>query len=157
MVERGERPLARSKRCARWNRSWIHALRRAACCFLLAGPGFFRPCCPVGGSQDTPASPWMPSSGSQRTSCRQQGELFLHLGGGGYDLMPSLMPSLTLLLSLLVTGTLTKFTLVLYGTSVDPPNTSNEFESSGCKTLATGQACVGKCWLLRNRFGGDSL
>ncbi|KAL8197325.1 UNVERIFIED_CONTAM: hypothetical protein K2H54_020394 [Gekko kuhli] len=36
-------------------------------------------------------------------------------------------------------GTLTKFTLVLYGTATDLPN---QFESSGCKTLATGQACV---------------
>ncbi|XP_053128395.1 furin [Hemicordylus capensis] len=39
-------------------------------------------------------------------------------------------------------GTLTKFTLVLYGTASDPPSLSNQFESSGCKTLATGQACV---------------
>ncbi|XP_077174312.1 furin [Paroedura picta] len=39
-------------------------------------------------------------------------------------------------------GTLTKFTLVLYGTAMDPPSLPNQFESSGCKTLATGQACV---------------
>nr|XP_060611444.1 furin [Anolis sagrei ordinatus]XP_060611445.1 furin [Anolis sagrei ordinatus]XP_060611446.1 furin [Anolis sagrei ordinatus] len=39
-------------------------------------------------------------------------------------------------------GTLTKFTLVLYGTATEPPGLSNQFESSGCKTLATGQACV---------------
>ncbi|XP_062998847.1 furin [Elgaria multicarinata webbii] len=39
-------------------------------------------------------------------------------------------------------GTLTKFTLVLYGTATDPPSFSNQFESSGCKTLATSQACI---------------
>ncbi|XP_054858288.1 furin [Eublepharis macularius] len=39
-------------------------------------------------------------------------------------------------------GTLTKFTLVLYGTATEPPSISNQFESSGCKTLATSQACV---------------
>ncbi|KAH0620147.1 hypothetical protein JD844_014780 [Phrynosoma platyrhinos] len=39
-------------------------------------------------------------------------------------------------------GTLTKFTLVLYGTAMDPPGLSNQFESSGCKTLATSQTCV---------------
>lgn len=39
-------------------------------------------------------------------------------------------------------GTLTKFTLVLYGTASEglptPP------ESSGCKTLTSSQACVGQ-------------
>ncbi|XP_061450800.1 furin [Rhineura floridana] len=39
-------------------------------------------------------------------------------------------------------GTLTKFTLVLYGTALDPPSLPNQLESSGCKTLAAGQACV---------------
>ncbi|XP_033022307.1 furin [Lacerta agilis] len=39
-------------------------------------------------------------------------------------------------------GTLTKFTLVLYGTATDPPSLSNQFESSGCKTLTSSQACV---------------
>ncbi|XP_070619644.1 furin isoform X2 [Erythrolamprus reginae] len=39
-------------------------------------------------------------------------------------------------------GTLTKFVLVLYGTGPDPPDLSNQFESSGCKTLVTNQACV---------------
>uniref|UniRef100_A0A8C6YDG2 Tyrosine-protein kinase n=1 Tax=Naja naja TaxID=35670 RepID=A0A8C6YDG2_NAJNA len=41
-------------------------------------------------------------------------------------------------------GTLTKFVLVLYGTGPDLPDLSNQFESSGCKTLVTNQACVGK-------------
>ncbi|KAF7239569.1 Furin [Varanus komodoensis] len=39
-------------------------------------------------------------------------------------------------------GTLTKFVLVLYGTASDPPSFSNQLESTGCKTLATSQACV---------------
>uniref|UniRef100_A0A8D0E246 furin n=1 Tax=Salvator merianae TaxID=96440 RepID=A0A8D0E246_SALMN len=39
-------------------------------------------------------------------------------------------------------GTLTKFTLVLYGTGADLSSLSNQFESSGCKTVATSQACV---------------
>ncbi|XP_072838370.1 furin [Pogona vitticeps] len=39
-------------------------------------------------------------------------------------------------------GTLTKFTLVLYGTAPEPPSLSNQFEGSGCKILATSQACV---------------
>uniref|UniRef100_A0A8D0GT42 furin n=1 Tax=Sphenodon punctatus TaxID=8508 RepID=A0A8D0GT42_SPHPU len=39
-------------------------------------------------------------------------------------------------------GTLTKFTLVLYGTGTELPSLSNQLESSGCKTLAAGQACV---------------
>ncbi|NXJ95285.1 FURIN protein, partial [Corythaixoides concolor] len=42
-------------------------------------------------------------------------------------------------------GTLTKFTLVLYGTATDSPGLSNELESSGCKTLAPSQTCVGEC------------
>uniref|UniRef100_A0A452TV09 Furin n=1 Tax=Ursus maritimus TaxID=29073 RepID=A0A452TV09_URSMA len=37
-------------------------------------------------------------------------------------------------------GTLTKFTLVLYGTAPEGPHTPPE--SSGCKTLTTSQACV---------------
>ncbi|NXJ02119.1 FURIN protein, partial [Psophia crepitans] len=39
-------------------------------------------------------------------------------------------------------GTLTKFTLVLYGTATDSPNLSNQLESSGCKTLTPSQTCV---------------
>ncbi|KAM8804656.1 furin [Eudromia elegans] len=39
-------------------------------------------------------------------------------------------------------GTLTKFTLVLYGTATEPPSLSNQLESSGCKTLTPSQACV---------------
>ncbi|NWU88560.1 FURIN protein, partial [Upupa epops] len=39
-------------------------------------------------------------------------------------------------------GTLTKFTLVLYGTATDTPSLSNELESSGCKTLTPSQTCV---------------
>ncbi|NXY50616.1 FURIN protein, partial [Ceuthmochares aereus] len=41
-------------------------------------------------------------------------------------------------------GTLTKFTLVLYGTATDSPSLSNQLESSGCKTLTPSQACVGE-------------
>ncbi|NXX13839.1 FURIN protein, partial [Podargus strigoides] len=41
-------------------------------------------------------------------------------------------------------GTLTKFTLVLYGTATDSPSLSNQLESSGCKTLTPSQTCVGK-------------
>lgn len=41
-----------------------------------------------------------------------------------------------------VPGTLTKFTLVLYGTATDPPGLSNQLESSGCKTLTPSQTCV---------------
>ena len=39
-------------------------------------------------------------------------------------------------------GTLTKFTLVLYGTA--PEGLSTPPESSGCKTLTSSQACVGQ-------------
>ncbi|XP_025068263.1 furin isoform X2 [Alligator sinensis] len=39
-------------------------------------------------------------------------------------------------------GTLTKFTLVLYGTASESTDISNRIESSGCKTLASSQACV---------------
>ncbi|NXN45018.1 FURIN protein, partial [Rhinoptilus africanus] len=39
-------------------------------------------------------------------------------------------------------GTLTKFTLVLYGTATDSPGLSNQLESSGCKTLTPSQTCV---------------
>ncbi|NWT56937.1 FURIN protein, partial [Erythrocercus mccallii] len=39
-------------------------------------------------------------------------------------------------------GTLTKFTLVLYGTATDSPSLSNQVESSGCKTLTPSQTCV---------------
>uniref|UniRef100_A0A8C4JNH8 furin n=1 Tax=Dromaius novaehollandiae TaxID=8790 RepID=A0A8C4JNH8_DRONO len=39
-------------------------------------------------------------------------------------------------------GTLTKFTLVLYGTATDSPGLSNQLESSGCKTLTSSQTCV---------------
>lgn len=45
----------------------------------------------------------------------------------------------------LATGTLTKFTLVLYGTASESTDISNRIESSGCKTLASSQACVGEC------------
>lgn len=38
-------------------------------------------------------------------------------------------------------GTLTKFTLVLYGTA--PGGFPTPPESSGCKTLTSSQACVG--------------
>ncbi|NXJ85044.1 FURIN protein, partial [Trogon melanurus] len=41
-------------------------------------------------------------------------------------------------------GTLTKFTLVLYGTATDSPSLSNQLESSGCKTLTPSQTCVGE-------------
>lgn len=44
-----------------------------------------------------------------------------------------------------VAGTLTKFTLVLYGTATDSPSLSNQLESSGCKTLTPSQTCVGEC------------
>lgn len=40
------------------------------------------------------------------------------------------------------TGTLTKFTLVLYGTA--PKGLPAPPESSGCKTLTSSQACVGQ-------------
>lgn len=39
-------------------------------------------------------------------------------------------------------GTLTKFTLVLYGTASEGLSTPPE--SSGCKTLTSSQACVGQ-------------
>ncbi|NXC29393.1 FURIN protein, partial [Campylorhamphus procurvoides] len=39
-------------------------------------------------------------------------------------------------------GTLTKFTLVLYGTATDSPSLSSQLESSGCKTLTPSQTCV---------------
>lgn len=39
-------------------------------------------------------------------------------------------------------GTLTKFTLVLYGTA--PEGLPAPPESSGCKTLTSSQACVGQ-------------
>uniref|UniRef100_A0A8V5HGL4 furin n=1 Tax=Melopsittacus undulatus TaxID=13146 RepID=A0A8V5HGL4_MELUD len=39
-------------------------------------------------------------------------------------------------------GTLTKFTLVLYGTATDSPSLSNQLENSGCKTLTPSQTCV---------------
>ncbi|NXE68226.1 FURIN protein, partial [Calcarius ornatus] len=42
-------------------------------------------------------------------------------------------------------GTLTKFTLVLYGTATESPSLSNQLESSGCKTLTPSQTCVGEC------------
>ncbi|NWS58623.1 FURIN protein, partial [Chunga burmeisteri] len=42
-------------------------------------------------------------------------------------------------------STLTKFTLVLYGTATDSPSLSNQMESSGCKTLTPSQTCVGEC------------
>lgn len=45
----------------------------------------------------------------------------------------------------IVAGTLTKFTLVLYGTATDSPSLSNQLESSGCKTLTPSQTCVGEC------------
>lgn len=48
-------------------------------------------------------------------------------------------------------GTLTKFTLVLYGTAPEGPHTPPE--SSGCKTLTTSQACVGQWWWLFRGFG----
>ncbi|NXG75250.1 FURIN protein, partial [Baryphthengus martii] len=41
-------------------------------------------------------------------------------------------------------GTLTKFTLVLYGTATNSPSLSNQLESSGCKTLTPSQTCVGE-------------
>ncbi|NWU69887.1 FURIN protein, partial [Pterocles burchelli] len=41
-------------------------------------------------------------------------------------------------------GTLTKFTLVLYGTATESPSLSNQLESSGCKTLTPSQTCVGE-------------
>ena len=44
------------------------------------------------------------------------------------------------------TGTLTKFTLVLYGTA--PEGLPTPPESIGCKTLTSGQACVGQSWVL---------
>lgn len=44
-----------------------------------------------------------------------------------------------------VAGTLTKFTLVLYGTATESPSLSNQLESSGCKTLTPSQTCVGEC------------
>lgn len=44
------------------------------------------------------------------------------------------------------TGTLTKFTLVLYGTA--PEGLPSPPESSGCKTLTSSQACVGQYLVL---------
>ncbi|XP_009881350.1 PREDICTED: furin [Charadrius vociferus] len=41
-------------------------------------------------------------------------------------------------------GTLTKFTLVLYGTATDSPSLSNQLESSGCKTLTPSQTCASR-------------
>ncbi|NXF41128.1 FURIN protein, partial [Nyctibius bracteatus] len=49
-------------------------------------------------------------------------------------------------------GTLTKFTLVLYGTAADTPSLSNQLESSGCKTLTPSQTCVGE-WGLAGGAG----
>lgn len=51
----------------------------------------------------------------------------------------------------IVAGTLTKFTLVLYGTATESPSLSNQLESSGCKTLTPSQTCVGEC----GARGGD--
>ncbi|PKU27435.1 furin isoform x2 [Limosa lapponica baueri] len=45
-------------------------------------------------------------------------------------------------MGLLREGTLTKFTLVLYGTATESPSLSNQLESSGCKTLTPSQTCV---------------
>lgn len=59
------------------------------------------------------------------------------VGMGG--LVASLWSSLCV-----VAGTLTKFTLVLYGTATDSPSLSNQLESSGCKTLTPSQTCVGE-------------
>ncbi|XP_069481286.1 furin [Ambystoma mexicanum] len=39
-------------------------------------------------------------------------------------------------------GTLTQFTLVLYGTGLESQKPSNQMSSSGCKTSASGQACI---------------
>ncbi|NXL27817.1 FURIN protein, partial [Glaucidium brasilianum] len=50
-------------------------------------------------------------------------------------------------------GTLTKFTLVLYGTATDSPSLSNQLESSGCKTLTPSQTCVGECGAGREGLG----
>lgn len=44
-------------------------------------------------------------------------------------------------------GTLTKFTLVLYGTA--PEGLPTPPESIGCKTLTSSQACVGQSWVLQ--------
>lgn len=52
-----------------------------------------------------------------------------------------------------VAGTLTKFTLVLYGTATDSPSLSNQLESSGCKTLTPSQTCVGECGPGREGMG----
>lgn len=54
----------------------------------------------------------------------------------------------------LISGTLTKFTLVLYGTATDSPSLSNQLESSGCKTLTPSQTCVGECQALGG--GGEA-
>ncbi|NXA67663.1 FURIN protein, partial [Mohoua ochrocephala] len=50
-------------------------------------------------------------------------------------------------------GTLTKFTLVLYGTATDSPSLSNQLESSGCKTLTPSQTCVGECGMVGREWG----
>ncbi|XP_077328262.1 furin isoform X1 [Lithobates pipiens] len=39
-------------------------------------------------------------------------------------------------------GTLTQFVLVLYGTASDPPNSPNQVDGVGCRTVASSQSCV---------------
>lgn len=56
----------------------------------------------------------------------------------------------------IVSGTLTKFTLVLYGTATDSPSLSNQLESSGCKTLTPSQTCVGECGDGREGMGAQA-
>lgn len=50
------------------------------------------------------------------------------------------------------TGTLTKFTLVLYGTA--PEGLPTAPESVGCRTLTSSQACVGESWGPGREQGG---
>lgn len=67
------------------------------------------------------------------------------LEGGGWEKSwwpPGMLTPLTLSLLNSGIGTLTKFTLVLYGTASEGLSTPPE--SSGCKTLTSSQACVGQ-------------
>lgn len=63
------------------------------------------------------------------------------VGSGILGVVP-VLPNSSFFLPYLGIGTLTKFTLVLYGTA--PEGLHTPPESSGCKTLTTSQACVGQ-------------
>lgn len=79
-------------------------------------------------------------------------------GGAGASPPPAPVLSARRWASLcLISGTLTKFTLVLYGTATDSPSLSNQLESSGCKTLTPSQTCVGECQALGGGAHGGPL